>query len=153
MRRPHQMTPTFPVKQKERLSSAGNEKKGKKYLTSKEQTLKTMSGRRECVTNVSHCLCDFEIRHLHAVHKLQPFPAIWKTQQWPQHWKSSFFIPIPKKGNAKEWSNCRTIALISHTSKVILKIQQARLQQYVNCEPPDVQDGLSLFFYNKIQPN
>ena len=57
---------------------------------------------------------------------------IWKTQQWPRDWKSSVFIPIPKKGNAKECSNYRTIELISHTSKVMLKILQARLQQYVN---------------------
>ena len=64
---------------------------------------------------------------------------IWKTQQWPQDWKSSVFIPIPKKGNAKECSNYRTIALISHASKVMLKILQARLQQYVNGEIPDVQ--------------
>ena len=67
---------------------------------------------------------------------------IWKTQQWPQDWKRSVFIPIPKKGNAKECSNYRTIALISHTSKVMLKILQARLQQYVNRELPDVQAGL-----------
>ena len=66
---------------------------------------------------------------------------IWKTQQWPQDWKRSVFIPIPKKGNAKECSNYRTIALISHTSKVMLKILQARLQQYVNHELPDVQAG------------
>ena len=66
---------------------------------------------------------------------------IWKTQQWPQDWKRSVFIPIPKKGNAKECSNYRTIAPISHTSKVMLKILQARLQQYVNCELPDVQAG------------
>ena len=66
---------------------------------------------------------------------------IWKTQQWPQHWKRSVFIPIPKKGNAKECSNYQTIALISHTSKVILKILQVRLQQYVNCDLPDVQAG------------
>ena len=59
---------------------------------------------------------------------------IWKTQQWPQDWKRSLFIPIPKKGNAKESSNYHTIALISHTSKVILKILQGRLQQYANCE-------------------
>jgi len=59
---------------------------------------------------------------------------IWKTQQWPQDWKRSVFIPIPKKGNAKECLNYHTIALISHTSKVMLKILQARLQQYVNCE-------------------
>ena len=66
---------------------------------------------------------------------------IWKTQQWPQDWKRSVFIPIPKKGNSKECSNYCTIALISHTSKVILKILQARLQQYVNCELPNVQGG------------
>uniref|UniRef100_A0A4W2IHN2 RNA-directed DNA polymerase n=1 Tax=Bos indicus x Bos taurus TaxID=30522 RepID=A0A4W2IHN2_BOBOX len=66
---------------------------------------------------------------------------IWKTQQWPQDWKRSSFIPIPKKGNAKECSNYRTIALISHASKVMLKILQARLQQYVNCELSDVQAG------------
>ena len=66
---------------------------------------------------------------------------IWKTQQWPQDWKSSVFIPTRKKGNAKEFSNYRTIALISHVSKVMLKILQARLQQYVNCELPDVQAG------------
>ena len=66
---------------------------------------------------------------------------IWKTQQWPLDWKRSVFIPIPKKGNAKECSNYRTIALISHASKVMLKILQARLQQYVNHELPDVQAG------------
>ena len=66
---------------------------------------------------------------------------IWKTQQWPQDWKKSVFIPIPKKGNAKGCSNYRTIALISRASKVMLKILQARLQQYVNHELPDVQAG------------
>ena len=66
---------------------------------------------------------------------------MWKTQQWPQDGKRSVFIIIPKKGNAKECSNYCTIALISHTSKVMLKILQARLQQYVNCELPDVQAG------------
>ena len=64
---------------------------------------------------------------------------IWKTQQWPQDWKRSVSIAIPKKGNAKECSNYRTIVLISHGSKVMLKILQARLQHYVNCELPDVQ--------------
>ena len=68
---------------------------------------------------------------------------IWKTQQWPQDWKMSVFIPIPKKGNANECSNYCTIALISHTSKVMLKILQARLQQYENRELPDVQIGFS----------
>ena len=63
---------------------------------------------------------------------------IWKTQQWPQNWKRSVFIPTPKKGNAKEYSNYYTIALISHASKVMLKILQARLQQYMNCELPEI---------------
>ena len=67
---------------------------------------------------------------------------MWKTQQWPQDWKMSVFILIPKKGNAKECSCYRTIALISHASKVMFKILWARLQQYVNCELPDVQAGL-----------
>ena len=67
-------------------------------------------------------------------------PPNLKTQQWPQNWKRSVFIPTPKKGNAKECSNYHTIALISHASKVMLKIQD-RLQQYVNCELPDVQAG------------
>ena len=66
---------------------------------------------------------------------------IWKTQQWPQDWKTSVFIPIPKKGNAKECSNYHTIAFISQASKVMLKILQARLQQYMNCDFPDVQAG------------
>ena len=64
---------------------------------------------------------------------------IWKTQQWPQVWKRSVFIPIPKKGNANECSNYHTIVLISHTSKVMLKILQTRIQQYVNQELSDVQ--------------
>ena len=66
---------------------------------------------------------------------------IWKTQQWPQDWKRSVFIPIPKKGNAKECSNYCTTALILHASKVMLKILQARLQQYMNHELPDVHAG------------
>ena len=63
---------------------------------------------------------------------------IWKTQQWPQNWKRSVFIPIPKKGSAKECSDYRTITLISHASKVMLKILQLRLQQYMDHELPDV---------------
>ena len=66
---------------------------------------------------------------------------IWKTQQWPQDWKRSVSIPIPKKGTVKECSNYHTIALISHASKVMLKILHARLQQYVNHELPDIQAG------------
>ena len=74
------------------------------------------------------------VKVLHSICK-----HIWKTQQWPQDWKRSVFIPILKKDNAKECSNYLTIALISHTSKVMLKILQARLQQYVNRELPDIQ--------------
>ena len=77
-----------------------------------------------------------------AVKVLHPLcQQIWKTQQWPQDWKRSVFIPIPKKGNAKECLNYCTIGLISHTSKVMLKILHARLQQYMNCELPDAQAG------------
>ena len=76
---------------------------------------------------------------------------IWKTQQWPQDWKRSILIPIPKKGNAKELSNYHTIALISHASKVMLKILQARLQQYMNHELPDIQAGFSKSRGNRDQ--
>ena len=69
------------------------------------------------------------------------YQQIWKIQQWSQDWKRSVFIPIPKKGNPKECSNYHTIALFSHTSNVMFKILQARLQQYMNHELPDVQDG------------
>ena len=68
-------------------------------------------------------------------------PLIWKTQQWPQDWKRSIFIPVLKKGNTKEYSNYHTIALISHASKFMFKILQARLQQYVNQELLDIQAG------------
>ena len=81
-------------------------------------------------------LKDGTVKVLHPICK-----QIWKTQQWPQDWKRSVFIPIPKKGNAKECSNYCTIAFIAHTSKAVLKILQSRLQQYVNHELPDVQDG------------
>ena len=81
-------------------------------------------------------LKDNAVKVLHSICQ-----QIWKTQQWLQDMKRSVFIPIPKKGNAKECSNYHTIALISHASKVMLKILQARLQQYVNCELPDVQAG------------
>ena len=81
-------------------------------------------------------LKDDAVKVLHSICQ-----QIWKTQQWPQDWKRSIFITIPKKGNAKECSNYCTIALISHTSKVMLKILQARLQQYMNHELPDVQAG------------
>ena len=81
-------------------------------------------------------LKDNAVKVLHSICR-----QIWKTQQWPQGWKKSVFILIPKKGNAKECSNCRTIALISHASKLMPKILQARLQQYVNREVPDIQAG------------
>ena len=84
----------------------------------------------------------FQIRKDDAVKVLHSIcQQIWKTQQWPQDWKRSVFIPIPKKGNVKECSNYHTIALISHASKVMLNILQARLQQYVNRELPHVQAG------------
>ena len=83
----------------------------------------------------------FQILKDDAVKVLQSCQQIWKTQQWPQDWKRSVFIPIPKKGNAKECSNYCTIALISHTGKVMLQILQVRLQQYMNRELPDVQAG------------
>ena len=78
-------------------------------------------------------LKDNAVKVLHSIHQ-----QIWKTQQWPQDWKKSVFIAISKKGNAKECSNYRTIAFISHAGKVMLKILQARLQQYMNQELPDV---------------
>ena len=81
-------------------------------------------------------LKDDAVKVLHSICQ-----QIWKTQQWPQDWKRSLFTPIPKKGNAKECSKYHTIALISHTNKVMLKILQARLKQYVNHELPDVQAG------------
>ena len=81
-------------------------------------------------------LKDDAVKVLHSICQ-----QIWKPQQWPKDWKRSVFIPIPKKGNAKEGSNYCTIALISHASKVMLKILQARLQQYMNCELPVVQAG------------
>ena len=81
-------------------------------------------------------LKDDAVKVLHSIAQ-----QIWKTQQWLQDWKRSVFIPIPKKGNAKECSNCCSIALISHSSKVMLKIFDARLEWYVNQELPDVQAG------------
>ena len=81
-------------------------------------------------------LKDDAVKVLHSICQ-----QIWKTQQWPQDWKQSVFIPIPKKGNAKEGSNYCTFALISHASKAMLEILQVRLQQYMKCEIPDDQPG------------
>ena len=89
------------------------------------------SGGKGILVELLQILKDVKVLHLIC-------QQIWKTQQWPQDWKRSVFIPFPKKGNAKECSNYCTVALISHTSKVKLKILQVRLQQYVNSELPDV---------------
>ena len=91
----------------------------------------------EILVELFQILKDNAVKVLHSICQ-----QIWKTQQWPQDWKRSVFIPTPKKGNAKECSNYHTIALISHASKVMLKILQARLQHYMNHEFPDVQAGL-----------
>ena len=94
------------------------------------------SGSDEIPAELFQILKDDAVKVLHSVCQ-----QIWKTQQWPQDWKRSVFIPVPKKGNAKESSNYHTVALISHTSKVMLKILQARLQQYMNQKLSDVQAG------------
>ena len=93
-------------------------------------TMNKASGGDGIPVELFQILKDDAVKVLHSICQ-----QIWKTQQWPQDWKRSVFIPIPKKGNAKECSNYHTIALISHASKVMLKILQARLQQYVNHEP------------------
>ena len=92
------------------------------------------SGGDEIPVELFEILKDDAVKVLHLLCQ-----QTWKPQQWPQDWKRSVFIPIPKKGNAKECSHYHTIALISHASKVMLKILQARLQQYMNHELPDVQ--------------
>ena len=99
-------------------------------------TMNKASGGDGISVELFQILKDDTVKGLHSICQ-----QIWKTQQRPQDWKRSAFIPIPKKGNAKECSNYCTIALISHASKVMLKILQARLQQYMNCEPTDVQVG------------
>ena len=97
-------------------------------------TMNKASGGDGIPVELFQILKDDAVKVLHSICQ-----HIWKTQQWPQDWKRSVFIPIPKRGNAKECSNYCIIALISHASKVMLKILQARLQQYVNCELPDIQ--------------
>ena len=99
-------------------------------------TVNKASGGDEILAELFQPLKDDAVKALHSICQ-----QIWKTQQWPQYWKRSVFIPILKKGNAKEYSNYCTIALISHASKVMLKSLQARLQQYVNRELPDFQAG------------
>ena len=99
-------------------------------------TTNKASGGDVILIELFQILKDDAVKVLHSICQ-----QIWKTQQWPQDWKRSVFIPIPKKGKAKECSNYHTIALISHASKVMLKILQARLQQYMNHELPDVHAG------------
>ena len=99
-------------------------------------TTNKASGGDGILVDLFQILKDDAVKVLHSIYQ-----QIWNTQQWPQDWKTSGFIPIPKKGNAKECSNYRTIALISHASKVMLKIPQVRLQEFVNRELPDVQAG------------
>ena len=95
-----------------------------------------MAESEEELKSLSIKVKDDAVKVLHSICQLT-----WKTQQWPQAWKRSVFIPIPKKGNVKECSNYHTIVLISHASKVMLKLLQARFQQSVNYEIPDVQAG------------
>ena len=97
-------------------------------------TMNKISGGDGIPVELFQILKDDAVKVLHSICQ-----QIWKTQQWPQDWKRFVFIPIPKKGKAKECSNYCTIALISHTSKVMPKSLQARLRQYMNCELPDVQ--------------
>ena len=99
-------------------------------------TMNKASGGDGVPDELFQILKDDAVKVLHSVCQ-----QIWKTQQWPQGWKRSVFIPIPKKGNAKECSNYRTIALLSHANKVMHKILQVRLHQYMNRELPDVQAG------------
>ena len=100
-------------------------------------TTNKASGGDGILVELFQILKDDAVKVLHSICQ-----QIWKTQQWPWDWKRLVFISIPKKGNAKECSNYPTVALISHTSKVMLKILQARLQQYMNCELPVVHSGL-----------
>ena len=99
-------------------------------------TMNKASGVDGIPVELFQILKDDAVKVLHSICQ-----QIWRTQLWPQNWKRSVFIPIPKKGNAKECSNYCTIVLISHASKVMLKILQARIQQYMNRELPDVQAG------------
>ena len=104
-------------------------------------TTNKASGGDRIPVELFQILKDDAVKVLHSIYQ-----QIWKTQQWPQDWKRSVFILIPKKGNAKECSNYHTTALTSHASKIMLKILQDRLQQYVNRETPDVQTGFRKAF-------
>ena len=99
-------------------------------------TVNKASGGDRIPVELFQILKEDAVKVLHSIRQ-----QIWNTQQWPQDWKTSVFIPIPKKGNAKECSNYCTITFISHASKVMLELHQARLQQYMNHKLPDVQAG------------
>ena len=99
-------------------------------------TMNKASGGDDIPVELMQILKDDAVKVLHSICQ-----QIWKTQQWPQDWKRTVFIPLPKKGNSKEYSNYHTSVLISHTSKVMLKILQVRLQQFMNSELPNVQAG------------
>ena len=99
-------------------------------------TMNKASGGDGIPVELFQILKDDAVKVLHSIYQ-----QLWKTKQWPQEWKRSVFIPTPKKGNARECSDYCTTTLISHANKVILKILQARLQQYMNWELPDVQAG------------
>ena len=99
-------------------------------------TINKASGGDGIPVELFQILKDDAVKVLHSICQ-----EIWKTQEWPQDWKMSVFIQFPKKGNAKECSNYCTISLISYTSKIMLKMHQASLEQYMNCELPDLQSG------------
>ena len=108
-------------------------------LDCKEKSFKLFKSNMMLAVNSTYMIfimLNYAVKVLHSICQ-----QIWKTQQWPQDWKRSVFIPVLKKGNGKECSNYRTIVLISHASKVMLNILQARLQQYMNQELPDAQAG------------
>ena len=115
------------------LQSIGLQRVGHDRVTN-TSTANKASGSDGIPAELFQILKDDAVKVLHS-----RYQQIWKTQQWPQDWKRSVFIPIPKKGNAKECSNYHTVALISHASKVMLKIFQPRLQQYMNRELSDIQ--------------
>ena len=118
------------------LRFMGLQRVGYDWETELNWTMNKISGRDGLPAELFQILRDDAIKVLHSVCQ-----QIWKTWQWPQDWERSVLIPIPKKGNTTEFWNYRTIALISHISKVMLKILQTRLQQYMNCELPDIQAG------------
>ena len=129
---PHNYNGVITLTEKPDISSWSMKSIGPLFVTTNKP-----SGGDGIPVETFQVLKDDAVKVLHSICQ-----QIWKTQQWPQDWKRSVFIPIPKKGNAKECPNYCTIALTSHTSKVMLKILQARLQQYMNHELPDFKQDL-----------